>query len=79
MVAVYVLLALVLLRVGLVMGGAALLIRRVRLCPACSEPTVPLLKPWLARLLPSYEWRWCPTCGWQGPSRKSPRRGPPEA
>ena len=69
MIVVWVLLGLVVLRWGLLFAGALLLIARVRDCPACFEPTLKLRSPWLRRLVPWLEWRWCPTCGWQGPSR----------
>ncbi|HSR43109.1 MAG TPA: hypothetical protein VLL48_13070, partial [Longimicrobiales bacterium] len=65
-----VLLALVALRWGLLLAGVLLLVPRVRACPACFDATVPLRRPWLARLAPWLEWRWCPRCGWEGPSRR---------
>ena len=76
MTIVLVLLALALLRVALVAVGAALLIRPVRACPACFLDTLPIRRRWLRRLAPRYEWRWCPHCNWQGPSRRTPPRGP---
>ena len=69
MITVTVLLALVLLRWGLLVVGAIFLVARVRDCPACFEPTLKLRRPWLRRVAPWLEWRWCPTCGWQGLSR----------
>ncbi|MFP3947254.1 MAG: hypothetical protein ACLFWG_00860 [Longimicrobiales bacterium] len=71
MIAVAVLVGLVLLRWGLLFVGALLLVARVRDCPACFEPTFKLRRPWLRRLAPWLQWRWCPTCGWQGLSRKA--------
>jgi hypothetical protein len=86
MIVVYVFLALVLLRVLLVGLGAAMLIRPVQKCPACFHDTLKLqrtlfgFKNWI-------EWRWCPSCSWQGLARvttpvervpdriQSPRRG----
>ncbi len=66
---VVVLLGLVALRGVLVGIGAALLLRPVSGCPACAAPTLGLHRPWLRRLLPFVEWRWCPECGWSGPAR----------
>lgn len=67
---VAVFLALVVLRWGLLLGGALVLIPRVRACPACFEATLRIHRPWLRRLLPWLEWRWCPSCGWRGPGRR---------
>ena len=70
MIYVGVLLALVALRWGLLLGGVLLLVPRVRACPACFDATVPVRRPWLRRLAPWLEWRWCPHCGWEGPGRR---------
>ena len=70
MIVVYVFLALVLLRVILIAIGAALIIQHVSSCPACFEPSVGVRYRWLTLMAPWLEWRWCPSCGWQGPSRK---------
>lgn len=67
----WILLALVLLRWGVLLVGAALVVRPVSDCPACREPTLLLHTPWLRRLAPLFEWRWCPACGWQGPGRRT--------
>lgn len=72
MSAVIVLFALALLRWGLLLAGAALLLRRVDACPACFEGTVRIRRPWLERMLPGLTWRWCPACRWEGPSREKP-------
>lgn len=78
--AVAVLFGLVLLRWALVLAGALALIPRVRACPACFQQTVPIRRPWLRRLLPTLQWRWCPSCGWRGPaSRKGSELVPPPA
>ena len=61
---------LVVVRVGLVWLGAALLLRPARECPACFQPTALVRRPLLTALLPNAEWRWCPSCAWQGPTRK---------
>ena len=61
---------LVVLRWGLIWFGAVLLLRPVRECPACFQPTVSVRRPVLAGLLGNAEWRWCPTCAWQGPASK---------
>ena len=68
MIIVYVFLGLVLLRVVLIALGAAMLIRPVQQCPACFYDTLKLqrsvvgMRKWI-------EWRWCPSCGWQGLAR----------
>ena len=73
--AVLVLGGLVLLRWALVLFGAMLILRVARGCPACFRETLLIRGPRLAVLLPMAEWRWCPECGWQGPSLKEERRG----
>jgi hypothetical protein len=70
LVVVYVFGALVLLRIVLVGVGAALIIQTVVDCPACFSESVRIRHPWLALLAPWCEWRWCPSCGWEGPSRR---------
>lgn len=71
MAVVYVFSALVLMRFLLIAVGAALIIRPVSDCPACFHESVRIRYVWLARVAPWLEWRWCPSCGWEGPSRKS--------
>lgn len=71
---VAVLLFLVGLRVVLVTVLGLLIIRPVRDCPACFEPTVAIRKPLLTRFVPRFEWRWCATCGWEGPARRISER-----
>lgn len=71
MTIVTILLALALMRFAVVAVGVTLLIRPVRACPACFDKTLPIRQPWLERLAPRYEWRWCPHCRWQGPSRRT--------
>jgi hypothetical protein len=66
-------LGLIILRVALVTVGGMLLIQPVHDCPACFQPTVPVLVRWLERLA-RFEWRWCPHCGWRGLSRRHQRR-----
>ena len=68
MIIVYVFMGLVLLRILLIGVGAALLIRPVLNCPACFQDTLKLRRPVLA-LGNWIEWRWCPSCGWQGLAR----------
>lgn len=70
MIAFYVLVGLVVMRWGLLAFGAALVIRPVDDCPACFRPAFLLRRPWLRRLAPWFEWRWCPRCGWQGLARR---------
>ncbi|MDE0395771.1 MAG: hypothetical protein OYK82_13445 [Gammaproteobacteria bacterium] len=65
-----VLLGLVVLRVLIVTILGLLILRPVRECPACFEPTVPIRWPLVLRLATGFEWRWCPSCRWQGPARK---------
>lgn len=69
MVAALTLLALVVLRVALLTIGGVLIIRPVRACPACFQPTTPILHRWLQRLT-RLEVRWCPGCGWSGLARR---------
>jgi hypothetical protein len=80
-ITVVVLLALVVLRGVLLAVGAALIIRPVLECPACFAPTYGQHRPWLRRLVPWLEWRWCAHCGWSGPARfvedRSRPRHPP--
>ena len=71
--AVIVLGGLVLLRCILVAVGVTLLLRPVRECPACFEPTVRVRRPILEALIRIVEWRWCLSCGWQGPARAGDR------
>lgn len=73
MVAAWVLVSLVLLRLALLGIGSALLVRTVRDCPACFRPTTPVLVRWLRRVS-HFEWRWCTHCGWRGLSRGRARR-----
>lgn len=69
MSAVTVLGALVVLRWGLLLLAASLLLRSAKSCPACLRSTVPIRRPLLSAVLRFAEWRWCPSCGWQGLSR----------
>ncbi|MEX2281538.1 MAG: hypothetical protein WEE89_03505 [Gemmatimonadota bacterium] len=70
MIVLYVFIALVLLRVVLIAIGAALIIQHVSACPACFQESVGVRYHWLKLMAPWLEWRWCPSCGWQGPSRR---------
>ncbi|MSR22581.1 MAG: hypothetical protein EXR92_03405 [Gemmatimonadetes bacterium] len=58
------------LRVVVLVVFAFAVIRRVRSCPVCFLPTVPVRVPWRLVLPPFFEWRWCPDCGWEGPARR---------
>lgn len=71
---IVVLLGLVVLRVLIVTVLGLLIIRPVRECPACFEPTVPIRLPFVLRLAVGFEWRWCPACRWQGPARRVSER-----
>ncbi|HEX9885046.1 MAG TPA: hypothetical protein VGA70_01085 [Longimicrobiales bacterium] len=75
--AVVVLLGLVLLRWGLILFGALLILQPARSCPACFRATLPIRRPVLNAVLPVAEWRWCPACRWSGPSLKSPSPATP--
>ncbi|HUF51780.1 MAG TPA: hypothetical protein VMN60_13220 [Longimicrobiales bacterium] len=66
--------ALVLIRYLAILALAALIIRPVRACPACFADTFPVRQRWLRPLAGQYEWRWCPTCGWQAIARRTPLR-----
>lgn len=72
--AIVVLLGLVVLRWVLLGIGAALILRPVDSCPACMAETHALHRPWLRRLAPWLEWRWCMACGWSGPAKHRPER-----
>lgn len=65
-------LGLVVMRYIFIFGGVAVLIPRVRACPACFDDTVAVRRRWLRLLAPWLEWRWCPSCGWRGPGRREP-------
>jgi hypothetical protein len=67
---VLVLLALGLLRIGIVFVGATLIIRPATRCPACFHDTLAIRRRWLERMSSRYEWRWCPECQWQGVALK---------
>lgn len=67
--AVIVLLGLVVLRWILLGIGAALILRPVDRCPACFADTIQLHRPFLRRIAPWLEWRWCAHCNWSGPAR----------
>jgi hypothetical protein len=62
--------------VALLAAGGPLLVRPVRTCPACFEPTAPVLVRWLERLT-RLEWRWCTYCGWSGLGRRGIGRDGP--
>ena len=63
---------LIFLRALAVVVVAFAVIRPVLSCPACFLPTVPVRVPWRLLLPASFEWRWCPDFGWQGPGRHEP-------
>lgn len=65
-----VLFGIVALRVLAVRFLVLLIIRPVRGCPACFEPTAPIRKRWLFLLGRNLEWRWCAACGWEGIARR---------
>ena len=74
MVLILVFVALVLLRFLAVVGLAALVIRPVNDCPACfASSTVTVRRGFLRLLGRAYEWRWCPSCGWEALARRETR------
>lgn len=71
-----VLFATVLLRFGIVLGVAYLILPATRICPHCANDLTLIRHPILRRLIPFVEHRWCITCGWTSLVR-APRRRPP--
>ena len=71
--AVWVLGGLVLLRWIIIGLGSLLVLHSAHVCPACFEQTVAVRRKVLTMLVRIAEWRWCPQCGWEGPSRKYER------
>jgi len=71
--AVWVLGGLVLLRWIIIGLGSLVVLHSAHVCPACLEQTVAVQRKILTVLVRIAEWRWCPQCGWEGPSRKSER------
>ncbi|GIT50119.1 MAG: hypothetical protein Ct9H300mP15_03320 [Gemmatimonadota bacterium] len=71
--AVLVLGGLVILRWVIIGLGSLLVLHSARVCPACFEQTVAVRRKILTVLVRIAEWRWCPQCGWEGPSRKPER------
>lgn len=71
--AVIVLAGTVVLRWVIIAVGAVPILQSALACPACFEPTVAVRRRLLTALLRIAEWRWCPQCGCEGPSRKSQR------
>lgn len=70
MTAVLVLLGLSVLRIVVLVLGAAMVVHHVRECPACGRDTVAVQRRWLEIAGDRYEWRWCPVCGWEGVARR---------
>jgi hypothetical protein len=71
MLIVLVLFATVLLRVGIVLTVAYLILPARRQCPRCAGELALIRHPVLRRLLPPVEHRWCLNCGWSGLLRQS--------
>ena len=78
MLIVFVLLATVMLRVGIVITVVYLLLPVTRACPHCGDKLILLQHPFLRVVLPVLEHRWCLRCGWTGVVRRS-RRSPPQS
>lgn len=57
----------------LVVVGASvayLAIPEGRCCPRCGTPTAPIrLRRWLRPFRRLVQWRWCPSCAWEGMNR----------
>lgn len=66
MLIVLVLFATVLLRAAIVLTFVYLILPAKRVCPLCGARLTPIRHPWLRRLLPLVEHRWCLDCGWSG-------------
>jgi hypothetical protein len=63
--------ALVLIRYAAVLLLASLIVRPVLVCPAClRSATVAVRQVWLRPIARHFEWRWCPSCGWQALARR---------
>lgn len=72
MVLVLVFAGLIALRMLAIAALAALIIKPVRACPACfASSTLPVRYGFLRLIGRSYEWRWCPACGWEALARRA--------
>jgi len=57
---------LVLIRLFAIAVIALFVIRPIDRCPACfASETFPIKRKLLGLLGGHFEWRWCPSCGWQ--------------
>jgi len=65
-----VLLATVLLRFSIVATVVYLLLPRGPSCPRCGVEAATIRHPFLRRVLPWLEHRWCLDCGWNGLVRR---------
>ena len=66
-------LALVLVHLLALLMLAFFIIQPISSCPACfAETTVPVRRPLIGLLGGHYEWRWCPSCGWEALVSKQP-------
>jgi hypothetical protein len=79
MLAFWVLLGFVALRVVALLIFATVLIPRGRRCPACGEDTAALERRGLLRVLPWLDRRWCLACGWSWYRKRVAREGRPVA
>jgi hypothetical protein len=70
---VFVLLATVVLRVGIVLIVVYLVLPVTMACPRCGDKLILLRHPILRRLVPVLEHRWCLRCGWLGVVRRTAR------
>jgi len=62
---------LVALRAFAILFLLAFIVRPVRTCPAClTGATIPVYRRVLLVTGRRFEWRWCPSCGWQALTRR---------
>lgn len=78
MLIVGVLLATVLLRFSIVVTVVYFLLPRGPSCPRCGVEAATIRHPFLRRLLPLLEHRWCLECSWNGLVRRGGGGGPAE-
>jgi len=73
MLVVVVLFATVLLRAGIVLTFAYLMLPAKCVCPQCGAQLTLIRHDVMRRLLPLVEHRWCLECGWSGVVRPQSR------
>jgi hypothetical protein len=75
MLIVVVLLATVLVRFTIIAAVVYLILPRGSACPRCGLALALIRHPWLQRLVPRLEHRWCLECGWSGVVRRAAGTG----